>query len=59
MFNRANENQGIKWAGLSIVSTNDADLKAAEKVKALPIRIGKGQNKWTQFESIYEWAKSE
>lgn len=58
MFNRATENQGINWTDIPVLSTYDADLLAATKVGALPIKIGNGSEKWTHFDSLFEWTKS-
>ena len=58
MFGRVTENQGIDWDGVPVISTSDNDLLAAERAKAVPIKIGKGSNKWTQFDSFLEWANT-
>lgn len=55
MFNRATENQQIKWDNIPVVSTSDNDLIAASKVNAQAIKIGSGSNKWTHFNTFYEW----
>jgi histidinol phosphatase-like enzyme len=52
MFQRVTENQSITWKDVPVISSNSNDLKAAEKVKAIPIRIGNGPNKWTRFDSL-------
>lgn len=58
MFQRVTENQGIDWDNIPVISTYDNDLLAAERAKATPIKIGKGSNKWTQFDSFLDWAKT-
>lgn len=58
MFSRATENQQINWEGIPVISSFDNDLVAASKVKADPIKIGKGSEKWTLFEDFYEYAKT-
>ena len=55
MFNRATENQQINWDNIPVVSTSDDDLIAASKVNAQAIKIGSGSNKWTHFNTFYDW----
>ena len=57
MFNRVTENIGVKWKDIPVISTNDADLTAAVKVKAAAVKIGKGSSKWTQFDTFLDWVK--
>lgn len=57
MFHKATENQQIKWEGIEVISSADADLLAASKVQAVPIKIGNG-SKWTHFDTFFEWTKS-
>jgi HAD superfamily hydrolase (TIGR01662 family) len=54
MFTRATENQGIDWKDVPVVSTSDADLKAADRVGAKTIKIGKH----AQYKTILDWAES-
>lgn len=58
MFNKATENQNIAWNGVNVVSSSDADLNAASKVGATPIKIGNGSKQWTHFSTFFEWARS-
>lgn len=58
MFNRATENQGIQWEGIPVISSFDNDLMAASKVKAIPVKIGNGSDKWTHFNSFLDWTSS-
>lgn len=58
MFNRASENQGIKWEDVPVISSSDTDLQAAAKVKAVPIKIGNGSDKWTHYASFLDWTTS-
>lgn len=59
MFHRVTENTGIKWDSIPVISSNELDLMAANKVKALPIKIGGVSTKWTTFESLLEWNASQ
>ena len=58
MFHRSTENQGAKWEGIPVVSSFDNDLAAAEKVKAVPIKIGNGSEKWSHYTNLFDWANS-
>jgi histidinol phosphatase-like enzyme len=55
MFTRVTENTGIKWDNITVISTNELDLMAAAKVKALPVKIGGTSTKWTAFASLADW----
>jgi len=58
MFSKVTENQGVAWKDIPVLSTFDADLKAAEKAGATSIKIGKGAGKWPQFNTIAEWVET-
>ena len=57
MFHRSTENQGAIWENVPVVSSSDNDLIAAEKVKAVPIKIGNG-SKWSHYSNLLDWANS-
>lgn len=60
MFHRVTEHTGISWTGIPVISSNELDLAAAVKVKALPIKIGgnKTNAKWATYDSLDEWLSS-
>ena len=58
MFTRVKENLGISFEGLTVISSSDADLSAASKIKAIPVKIGNGSSKWTHCSTFFEWAMS-
>lgn len=58
MFGRVTENTGIKWDNITVISANELDLMAANKVKALPVKIGGVSTKWTAYDSLDAWLNS-
>ena len=55
MFYRATEQTGIKWDDVIVLSANDTDLSAANKVKAHPVKIGTPNAKMESHNSLLEW----
>lgn len=58
MFRRASENQHIVWDNIPVISTSENDLAAANKVKALPVKVGTETSKWSRFDSFLDWVNS-
>ena len=54
MFMKATENQGIVWANTPVLATADADLKAANKIGANGVKIGRH----SEYKTVLDWAKS-
>jgi histidinol phosphatase-like enzyme len=58
MFLRVTENLGIDWNKIPVLSSNEANLSAAVKVKATPIMIGAKHNKYTSYSNLADWVSS-
>jgi histidinol phosphatase-like enzyme len=58
MFVRVTENIGVDWKDIPVLSAGDADLSAASKVKATPIKIGSVHKKYQSFDSLANWLAS-
>lgn len=55
MFYRVTENTGMKWTNISVLSSFDDDLSAANKVNATPIKIGESHSRWDAYSSPIAW----
>lgn len=55
MFTRVTENTGMKWDNIPVISTNELDLMAATKVKALPVKIGDASTKFKVYTNLNSW----
>lgn len=58
MFHRVTEHHNINWKDISVVSTSNNDLKAADKVAASGIKIGNEPSKWPHYLSFFDYVNT-